>query len=249
MTAILAFLFVFTSAILVHELGHYLAAKRLGIKVYEFSIGFPFSPKIATLFRHKETEFTLRLLPLGGFVSFSNSGDKDPSQFLRTDRWKRTVISSAGPAFNIAFAFLILTPVFFFGKGLPIYNSILLSASSIVDGFYGMFNLLVSFISGTGSMSQLSGPIGIAHIAGKAAKAGIFDLLYFTGMLSLSLGIFNLLPLPVLDGGHLVIISIESIKRRPMTEKAYELIGIAGIAFFLVLTAVVSYRDVLKLVY
>ena len=57
--SILAFITVFTIVVLVHELGHFIAARKAGIKVYEFSIGFPFSPKIFTLFRHKETEFTL----------------------------------------------------------------------------------------------------------------------------------------------------------------------------------------------
>ncbi|MBI4680405.1 MAG: site-2 protease family protein, partial [Nitrospirae bacterium] len=79
MISIIAFFLVFTIIILVHELGHFIAARKAGIKVYEyeFSIGFPFSPKVFTIFRHKETEFTLRLLPLGGFVSFSKDGDGD----------------------------------------------------------------------------------------------------------------------------------------------------------------------------
>lgn len=249
MIGFLAFMAVFTAVIIVHEFGHYLAAKRLGVKVYEFSVGFPFSPRIATLFRHRETVFTVRLLPLGGFVSFSEDGDADPSRFLKTERWRRAAISSAGPAFNIAFAFLILTPVFLLDKGLPIYDSLALSAASVIDGFSGLFNILASFISGTGSISQLSGPIGIAHIAGKAAESGFLSLLYFTGMLSLSLAVFNLLPLPALDGGHLVILFIESIKRRPLTEKAYQVIGAVGISFFLILTAVVSYKDILKIMY
>ena len=79
MISILAFLFVFSVVVLIHEFGHFITAKMLGIKVYEFSIGFPFSPKIATLYKHKETEFTLRLLPLGGFVSFSNDSNAGES--------------------------------------------------------------------------------------------------------------------------------------------------------------------------
>jgi regulator of sigma E protease len=70
----IAFVIVFSIVVLVHEFGHFIAARKAGVKVYEFSIGFPFSPKVLTLFRHKETEFTLRLLPLGGFVSFSKTG-------------------------------------------------------------------------------------------------------------------------------------------------------------------------------
>ena len=90
MISILAFLFVFTIVVLIHEFGHFIAARKTGINVYEFSIGFPFSPKIATLFRHKETEFTLRLLPLGGFVSFSRNEDESETiEFLKEDRWKK----------------------------------------------------------------------------------------------------------------------------------------------------------------
>jgi len=70
----IAFIIVFSVIVLVHEFGHFIAARKSGVKVYEFSIGFPFSPRLITLYRHKETEFTLRLLPLGGFVSFSKDG-------------------------------------------------------------------------------------------------------------------------------------------------------------------------------
>ena len=72
-----AFITVFSAVVLVHELGHFIAARRAGVKVYEFSIGFPFSPRLCTLFRHRETAFTLRLLPLGGFVRFSKDEDDE----------------------------------------------------------------------------------------------------------------------------------------------------------------------------
>jgi len=82
MISVIAFVSVFSIVVLVHELGHFIAARKAGVKVYEFSIGFPFSPKIITLFRHKETEFTLRLLPLGGFVSFSKDGVEDARELF-----------------------------------------------------------------------------------------------------------------------------------------------------------------------
>ena len=95
MISIIAFFIVFTIIVLVHELGHFIAARKAGIKVYEFSIGFPFSPKVFTLFRHKETEFTLRLLPLGGFVSFSKDGDEDAKELFEASYFKRASIMSA----------------------------------------------------------------------------------------------------------------------------------------------------------
>lgn len=249
MISILAFLFVFTIVVLIHEFGHFIAARKTGINVYEFSIGFPFSPKIATLFRHKETEFTLRLLPLGGFVSFSRNEDESETiEFLKEDRWKRGIIISAGSIFNIIFAFLLLTVALLIGKNLPLNDAILSSIKTIEIVTIGTVQLIFNLFSGNGSMDSLSGPVGIAVMAGKAANAGFINLLYFTGLLSLSLGILNLLPLPALDGGHLVILTIESLKKSPLSQRTYQIIGIAGISFFIILTLIVSYRDIIKLI-
>ena len=249
MISILAFLFVFTIVVLIHEFGHFIAARKTGINVYEFSIGFPFSPKIATLFRHKETEFTLRLLPLGGFVSFSRNEDESETiEFLKEDRWKRGIIISAGSIFNIIFAFLLLTVALLIGKNLPLNDAILSSIKTIEIVTIGIVQLIFNLFSGNGSMDSLSGPVGIAVMAGKAANAGFINLIYFTGLLSLSLGILNLLPFPALDGGHLIILAIESLKRSPLSQRTYQIVGVAGISFFLILTLIATYKDILRLI-
>lgn len=249
MTSILAFLFVFTIVVLIHEFGHFIAARKMGINAYEFSIGFPFSPKIATLFKHKETEFTLRLLPLGGFVSFSKDDDGGESpEFLQEHRWKRGVIISAGSIFNIAFAFLIIAIAIMFAKHISLFEAMSASLKTIESVSVGTVQLIFNLFSGNGSMDSLSGPIGIAVMAGKAADAGFINLLYFTGLLSLSLGILNLLPFPALDGGHLIILTVESLKRAPLSQRTYQIIGIAGISFFLILTFIVTYKDILRLI-
>jgi len=92
----LAFIAVFTLIVVVHEFGHFIAARKAGIKVYEFSIGFPFSPRVITLFRHKETEFTVRMLPLGGFVSFSQAGGEEDTALFEASNSKRALVLSAG---------------------------------------------------------------------------------------------------------------------------------------------------------
>jgi len=235
MISILAFLFVFTIVVLIHEFGHFITARRLGINAYEFSVGFPFSPKIVTLFRHKETEFTLRLLPLGGFVRFSKDEEADESlEFLKEKRWKRGIIISAGSIFNIIFAFLLIAIALMFAKHISLFDAAIASLKTIE--------------AGNGSMDSLSGPIGIAVMAGKAADAGFINLLYFTGLLSLSLGILNLLPFPALDGGHLIILAIESLKKSPLSHRTYQIIGVAGISFFIILTIFVTYKDILRLI-
>jgi regulator of sigma E protease len=74
------------------------------------------------------------------------------------------------------------------------------------------------------------------------------NLLYFTGVLSMSLGIMNLLPLPALDGGHLIMLFIESIRKKSLSPKTYQVITLAGLALFLALTVAVTYKDVAKLI-
>jgi len=245
--SIVSFLTVFTIVVLVHELGHFLAARRAGVKVYEFSIGFPFSPKIITLFRHRETEFTLRLLPLGGFVSFSKDGDEEAADLFGASSCNRALIMSAGSLFNIVFAFLVFIAVFTIGKHLPVPEAIAASAKTIWSVITGTLDFIIKSISGHGSWEGLSGPVGIAAIAGKAASAGILNLLYFTGMLSMSLGIMNLIPFPALDGGQLFLLVIEYIKKKPLSIRTYQAVNLVGFALFILLTIFVTYRDIVKL--
>jgi regulator of sigma E protease len=245
--SIASFLAVFTIVVLVHELGHFLAARRAGVPVYEFSIGFPFSPRIITLFRHRETEFTIRLLPLGGFVSFSKDGDEDAADLFGTSLGRRALIMSAGSLFNILFAFIVFIVVFAIGKHMPILDAMVISAKTVWSVIAGTFNFIIKAVSGHGSWEGLSGPVGIAAMAGSAAAKGVLNLLYFTGMLSLSLGIMNLIPFPALDGGQLVMLCVEAVKRKPLSIKTYQIVNVAGFALFILLTIIITYRDIMKL--
>ena len=97
--------------------------------------------------------------------------------------------------------------------------------------------------------SELGGPIRIAEIAGQQMKAGWMNFLYFMGLLSVNLGILNLLPVPVLDGGHLVFLSLESIRRKPLSERTMELSQKVGIALLGTLMVFVFYNDIVRLVH
>ncbi len=245
--SIVSFLAVFTVIVLVHELGHFLAARRAGVEVYEFSIGFPFSPRIITLFRQRETEFTLRLLPLGGFVSFSKDGDDEAADLFGASLGHRALIMSAGALFNIFFAFLIFIGVYAMGKHMPVLNAIAASAKTVWSVTTGTLDFIIKAVSGHGSWEGLSGPVGIAAIAGKAAAKGVLNLLYFAGMLSVSLGIMNLIPFPALDGGQLFMLVIEAVKRRPLSIGTYQVVNAVGMALFLILTILVTYKDITRL--
>lgn len=248
MISLLAFITVFTLIVLVHEFGHFLAARKSGVKVYEFSVGFPFSPRIMTLFRHKETAFTIRLLPLGGFVSFSQEGSEDDAELFMASHTKRAFILSAGSLFNILFAFVIFIPVFIIGKHLDPIDALLISAQTGWEILSGTVLFVLNVFTGHGTMEGVSGPVGIAVMAGKAASKGLLNLCYFTGVLSMSIGIMNLLPLPALDGGHLVVLLVETIRRKPVRPRLYQVATAVGLALFLAFTVVVTYRDVAKLI-
>lgn len=246
--SLLAFITVFTVIVLVHEGGHFITARKAGIKVYEFSIGFPFSPRLITLFKHKETAFTVRLLPLGGFVSFSKDGGEEDIELFEAPNNKRALILSAGSLFNILFAFIVFTPVFIIGKHLNLFDAMLLSAKTVWEILFGTMMFILNVFTGHGTMDGLSGPVGIAAMAGRAASKGILNLFYFAGVLSMSLGIMNLLPLPALDGGHLIMLFIESIRKKPISPKAYQVVTMVGISLFLILTVAVTYKDISKLI-
>ena len=129
--SLLAFIAIFTLIVVVHEFGHFVTARKAGIKVYEFSIGFPFSPRLFTLFRHKETALTVRLLPIGGFVSFSQDGDEDTMELFEASVNKRALVLSAGSLFNIIFALIVFVPVFAIGKHLNLIDAIGLSVKTV----------------------------------------------------------------------------------------------------------------------
>ncbi len=96
--------------------------------------------------------------------------------------------------------------------------------------------------------SELGGPIRIAEIAGQQLEAGWMNLLYFMGLLSVNLGILNLLPIPVLDGGHLVFLSLEAIRRRPLSDRSMEISQKIGIAILGTLMIFVFYNDIARLI-
>ena len=96
-------------------------------------------------------------------------------------------------------------------------------------------------------MSELGGPILIAQLAGKQMAAGWIHLVFFMGLLSVNLGILNLLPIPVLDGGHLMFLSIEGVRRKPVSERVQIVAQQIGIALLGSLMLFVFYNDLFRI--
>lgn len=100
-----------------------------------------------------------------------------------------------------------------------------------------------SMVSGTASVKNLSGPIQIANTVGKFVEYGIVQLARLLALLSISLGILNLLPIPVLDGGHLFFYIVEAVRGRPLEEKAQEKFQTVGLAILVMVMTLAFYVD------
>jgi regulator of sigma E protease len=106
---------------------------------------------------------------------------------------------------------------------------------SLSKGTYETYNLSIKTLQFIGKMltgnmgtENLSGPIGIAQMAGNTAQAGFIPFMYLMALLSISLGVLNLLPIPVLDGGQLTLLGIEAIRGKPLSEKTENVIYTGG---------------------
>ena len=110
-----------------------------------------------------------------------------------------------------------------------------------------MVVIIVKLIKGDISTDTLGGPIMIAQMAGDSAKAGVGSLISFIALISINLAIINLLPIPVLDGGHLLFFIIEAIKGSPVSVKVREVAQQIGLFLLILLMILVFYNDITRI--
>ncbi|HBG75642.1 MAG TPA: RIP metalloprotease RseP [Clostridiales bacterium] len=340
---ILISLAFFSIMIMIHEVGHFLVARSVGIYAEELSIGM--GPRLLKI-PGKETEYSLRLLPIGGYVRFlgEDEDSDDPRAFNNTKVWKRIAVVVAGPLMNILLAVVLLTvSSFTFGiydADLPIIEDVIsgypaekaglhpgdrilsvgdMDVSRLKDseavqkirsyinengsdpfrvtfersgqtkhlnvvpsydkennryqlGFYfkvrtrkpGFFEAIgMSFqqtfqligvmltalkdliFSGTG-INGLTGPVGIVGEIGKAAQAGIQQLLNLGIVITINLGVMNLVPFPALDGGKLLLLVVEGLRGKPMDQNKEGYFNLIGFVLLMILMVVVTYKDIIR---
>ncbi|MDD2481449.1 MAG: RIP metalloprotease RseP [Lutispora sp.] len=109
-----------------------------------------------------------------------------------------------------------------------------------------MLDFLVKLFTGKASSDEVSGPVGIIIFINEAAKVGFLYLLNLTAFLSLNLGIINLLPIPALDGGRLMFLFLEFIRRKPIEAEKEGFINFVGFVALMVLAVVIAYKDLIK---
>ena len=107
---------------------------------------------------------------------------------------------------------------------------------------------IFDLITGRYTFAAVSGPVGISGAIGDAAKSGFSSLLYITALISINLGIMNLLPIPALDGGRLVTLIIEMITKKKLPQKVEGMINAVGLILLLGLSVVVMIKDVFQLI-
>ncbi|MFJ8234326.1 RIP metalloprotease RseP [Ureibacillus sp. NPDC094379] len=414
MQTVIAFIIIFGSLVFFHELGHFIFAKRAGIMVREFAIGF--GPKIFGMTKG-ETLYTIRLLPLGGYVRMAgedmdsvelqpgyrvglvlnsdnvvekiylNQNVQHPNiLFMEVERadlekglWiegydeeerlvrynvsrkalviengKETLIAPydrqfnsktvgqrsmaifAGPLFNFILAFFIFLALGLM-QGVPTYEPVIrdvvengpaaaagMESGDLVKEINGqpiedwqelsgtvqespgkplnivverdgqeheltitpatledsgkkygqigvmyqspveknplkaiafgatqtwdytvlIINLLGDLITGQFTIDALSGPVGIYKATEEVAQYGVFNLMNWAAVLSINLGIMNLLPLPALDGGRLLFFGIEALRGKPVDRQKEGLVHFVGIVLLMILMVVVTWNDI-----
>ena len=110
-----------------------------------------------------------------------------------------------------------------------------------------VYDSLIGLLSGRFGMDAVSGPVGVAEVVGDAAKHGIADFLYIVTVLSINLGVFNLIPFPALDGGRLLFLVIEGVRGKPLNRDVESYINFIGIMILFGFMIFVTVKDVFKL--
>ncbi len=341
--AILAFCVI----IIIHELGHFIAAKLCGIQVNEFSLGM--GPVLLRK-QGKETMYSLRAIPIGGFVSMEGENDAsdNPRAFNRKPVWQRMIVIVAGAVMNLVLGYFVsvgyicavddvaTTTISTFREnsvssqqlmlddritsidGLPVFTSTdiiyklqsggiatdngnvefdivverngksvalngvqfeLLSSENGINSIYFDFTVypmeknfvsvlsegfreslttgrlvMLTFwdlVTGKYGLNDLSGPVGVVDVVSQTVEKGFLeglaDFLYIVSLITINLGIFNLLPIPALDGGRFLFLVIEAIRRKPIKPEHEGIVHFIGFALLMVLVVVVTFNDIVRI--
>jgi len=136
----------------------------------------------------------------------------------------------------------------FIERRLPLGTAIVESASTNVMMARQVAYVVAELFRGKMSVKELQGPLGIAKASGDAAKEGLGQLIRLMAMIGVNLAVLNLLPIPPLDGGHILLLFIEGTMRRDLSVRVKERFVTVSVVFLLLVFAIVMYNDVLRLI-
>lgn len=226
-------LFGVSFVIVIHELGHFLAAKLFGVATPVFSIGF--GPALASI-QLGATKFQLALLPLGGYVEIS------PADMEKLSYAPTVIIMLAGIVVNILFTYA--TFLYLSTKYSP--NEACIANNGGWRCWFGIptriQTVLGAFLKEEGQ-SGLVGPIGIIRMIGHSARLGIDFFLFILALISINIAFFNALPIPFFDGGKIVIYTIQKLTG-PISGGVINMVYLLFFVLLLASTVFISMRDV-----
>ncbi len=223
--------------IFIHEAGHFLAGRLMGIPIRTFSLGF--GPRILG-FKRNGTDFRMSAIPFGGYVL---PEIEDMETFHNIPVRKRIIFSLGGPLMNvlcIPFLFLLLN--LFAGEISP-WNLIIMPWIQTALLMAGLF---ISFYMVFTDPGHLSGVVGMVSQGGSYIGSDITRFVQMGILLSMNLAVFNLLPIPVLDGGKIVMYALERMSVR--TRKVQVAASIIGLVLMLALMIYTTVLDIVSLV-
>ena len=135
----------------------------------------------------------------------------------------------------------------FFAEGKTVPNLVKHAFSRSVSTVKMVIDSVVSLLTGRYGLEAVSGPVGVAGVVGDAARGGVINLLYIVTVLSMNLGIFNLIPFPALDGGRALFLIIEAIRRKPIKKEVEGYINFVGISILFAFMIFIMGKDIIKL--
>ena len=250
---------------ILHEFGHFLLAKLFNVKVEGFSIGLP--PKIFS-FKRGEVTYSLNAIPFGAFVKINEEeNDQNKRSFFNQKTSKKVAIFLGGVGMNFIIAFFVFTLLFTIGfpKSLLPSNYLISSSASSTLVKYPLHQsfletgrflsfVLVESLKGLKiafgkifthfDVSDLLGPVGLVAITSRSFEYGWRYGIYILGLISYALAIFNLLPIPALDGGRLLFLFLGKIYKKPISQKTETLIDNITFALLMCLAVLVTIKDI-----
>lgn len=132
-------------------------------------------------------------------------------------------------------------------RNLNLWQSFVEANVKTYETSMAVFQAFGELITGKRSVKELGGPIKIAQYSGKTVDMGFDAVIWFVAMISINLGVMNLMPVPVLDGGHLFFYVIESIRGKPLSQKVQNIAFQVGLSLVLALMALTTFNDVMQL--
>jgi regulator of sigma E protease len=223
--------------ILAHEAGHFFVARLAGIPVARFSVGF--GPRLWGFMRGS-TEYWLSAIPLGGYVLLAI---EDEREFFRVPLRQRLAFALGGPVANF-----LVAVVLFMALNMTLGRTT--AYDILIAPFLQTWNMTMQLLAMIGQLAvhpnNLCGLIGIVVGGGQTIGMDLGRLLQFGALLSLNLAVVNLLPIPVLDGGKIVLGLLEKVHARAV-QRLYVPFCVMGLFLLLSLMVYTTIADILRL--